>query len=226
MSASRLRTGRTSIWLPGRNAADADVDRQAALDAFDDAADDDLLVGVGLLDLVPDLHLLRFFAGEDDVAFAIFRAFQQDVDDVADLHGHLPVLVEEFVDGNDALRLESDVDDDLRFRDLEHRALDDLAFRDVAEAVIVKVQQPRILLRVALVLVVPGHLDGVFRAGRRASGVGGFGHRGLRLVFNIRHAVQVLLDRSIAGLGSGAGARGIAFRRQETHAKAGAPEFR
>src|SRR3954449_12572349 len=75
-SASRLRTGRTSICEPGRNArtpmstarphvvlrprqncAHADVHRQAALDAFDDTADDDLLLGVGLFDFVPNLHL-------------------------------------------------------------------------------------------------------------------------------------------------------------------------
>ena len=69
----------------GQERADADVDRQPALDALDDAADDDLAFGVGLLDLVPDLHLLGFFAREDDVAFAIFGALQQHVDDVARL---------------------------------------------------------------------------------------------------------------------------------------------
>src|ERR1700675_1236474 len=56
--ASRFLTGRTH----------ADVHREAALDPLDDAADDDLALGVRLFDLVPDLHLLRFFAGEDDVA--------------------------------------------------------------------------------------------------------------------------------------------------------------
>ena len=82
----------------GQERADADVDREAALDALDDAADDDLALGVGLLDLVPDLHLLGFFAREHDVAFAILGALEQHVDDVAGLHGDLAGLVEELVD--------------------------------------------------------------------------------------------------------------------------------
>src|SRR5207244_12276877 len=54
----------------GQERADADVHGETALDALDDAADDDLPLGVGLLDLVPNLHLLGFFAREADVAFA------------------------------------------------------------------------------------------------------------------------------------------------------------
>ena len=69
----------------GQERADADVHREPALDPLDDAADDDLALGIGLLDFVPDLHLLGFFAREDDVAFAIFGALEQDVDDVARL---------------------------------------------------------------------------------------------------------------------------------------------
>src|SRR5437868_3777504 len=154
-SASRFLTGRTSICDPGRNArtpmstarpplirsmtrpmttlrsAYADVDREAALDPLDDAADDDLALGIGLLDLVPNLHLLGFFAREDDVSFPVFRALEQHVDDVAGLHRHFAVLVEELVDLNDAFGLVSDVDDHFRRSDLEYRSLDDLAFRDV-----------------------------------------------------------------------------------------------
>ena len=100
----------------GQERADADVDREAALDALDDAADDDLALGVGLLDLVPDLHLLGFFAREDDVAFAVFGALEQHVDDVAGLDGDLAVLVEELVDRDDAFGLVADVDDDFRRR--------------------------------------------------------------------------------------------------------------
>src|SRR5512134_2612555 len=68
-SASRLRSGRIR--------AHADVDRQPALDALDDASDDDLPLGVGLFDLVPDLHLLGLLARQHDVAFTIFRTLQQ-----------------------------------------------------------------------------------------------------------------------------------------------------
>ena len=146
-SASRLRTGTHVDLRAGQERADADVDGEAALDALDDAADDDLALGVGLLDLVPDLHLLGFFAREDDVAFAIFGALEQHVDDVAGLHGDLAVLVEELVERDDAFGLVADVDDHFRGGDLEHRALDDLAFRDVPEAVIVEFQQAGVFLR-------------------------------------------------------------------------------
>src|SRR5207248_7966716 len=60
--------------------AHADVDGEPALDALDDAADDDLTLCVGLLDLVPDLHLLGFFAREHDVALAILSTLEDHVD--------------------------------------------------------------------------------------------------------------------------------------------------
>ncbi len=87
LAAQRVEVAhRTHVDLrAGQERAHADVDREAALDALDDAADDDLALGVGLLDLVPDLHLLGFFAREDDVAFAILGALEQHVDDVAGL---------------------------------------------------------------------------------------------------------------------------------------------
>ncbi len=108
---------RTHVDLrAGQERADADVHREAALDPLDDAADDDLALGIGLLDLVPDLHLLGFFAREDDVAFAVFGALEQHVDDVAGLDGDLAVLVEELVDGDDAFGLVADVDDHFRRR--------------------------------------------------------------------------------------------------------------
>ena len=107
-----MRTGRTSICEPGQERTDADVDGKTALDALDDAADDDLPLGVGLLDIVPDLHLLGFFTREHDVAVAILGALEQDVDNVAGLHRDLPGLVDKLVDGDDAFRLVADVDDD------------------------------------------------------------------------------------------------------------------
>ena len=68
----------------------------------------------------------------------------------------LAVLVEELVDRDDAFGLVADVDDDFRRGHLENRALDDLAFRDVPEAVIVDVEQPRVLVRIDLVVVFTG----------------------------------------------------------------------
>src|SRR6185503_13136896 len=137
----------------GQERADADVHRQAALDALDHPADDDLALGIGLLDLVPDLHLLGFFAREDDVAFAIFGPLEQHVDDVAGLNGDFAGLVEELVDRDDAFGFVADVNDDFGGSDFENRSLDDFTFRDIAEAVIVGIEQPGILGRVDLFVV-------------------------------------------------------------------------
>ena len=139
----------------GQERADADVDGETALDAFDDAADDHLLFREGALDLVPNLHLLGLLARQHDVAFTIFRALEQHVDDVAGLHGDLSGFVEELVDGDDPLRLVADVDDDLGVGDLENRALDDFAFCYIPEAVIVKVQQAGVFLRVHIGIFCP-----------------------------------------------------------------------
>ena len=96
----------------GQERAHADVDGKAALDALDHAADHDLPLGIGLLDFVPNLHLLGFFAREHDVAVAVFGALEQHVHGVAGLHGHFAALVEKFIDPDHAFRLVADVDDD------------------------------------------------------------------------------------------------------------------
>ena len=137
----------------GEERADADVHRQAALDPLDHPADDHLLLGVRLFHVVPDLHLLGFFAREDDVAFTVFGALEEDVDDVAGLDGNLPGFVDELVDRDDPFGLVPDVDDDFRGRHFEDGSLDDLTFRDVAEAGIVKVQKAGILLRIDLIVL-------------------------------------------------------------------------
>ena len=146
----------------GEERAHADVDGEPALDALDDAADDDLAIREGLLDLVPDLHLLGFFAREDDMAVAVFGALEQHVDDVAGLHHDGAGLVEELVDRDDAFGLVADVDDDFVFVHLEDGALDDLTFRDVAEAVIVKVQEAGKFRRVHVLVEATCDLRGGF----------------------------------------------------------------
>src|SRR6185295_17194337 len=181
----------------GEERADADVHREAALDPLDDAADDDLPLGVGLLDLVPDLHLLGLLARQHDVAFAILRALEQHVDQVAALHGHLAALVEEFVDGNQAFCLVADVDDDRRLGHLQHGALHDLAFRHVAEAVVIDVEHGRELLRIHVLVVhrLEGRTGGLPSPGaRRCSGLFTRLVGRDQPVFNIRHSLRVLLN--------------------------------
>src|SRR6185436_12041202 len=99
-------TDRSNVDLrTGQERPHTDVHGEAALDSLDDAADDDFPVGVGLLDFVPDLHLLGLLARAHDVAFPIFRTFEQHVDRVARLHGDVAVLVEEFVAGAETFGL-------------------------------------------------------------------------------------------------------------------------
>src|SRR3954469_18947920 len=189
----------------GQEGADADVHRQAALDPLDDAADDDLALRVGLLDFVPNLHLLGFFAREDDVAFAVFGALEEHVDDVAGLDRDFAVLVEELVDRNDPFRLVADVDNHFRRGHLENRALDDLTFRDVPEAVIVGIEQPCVLGRVDLVVVFTGpclqrafiRAFASFRSLRRRDPA----RTGSVLVCYVRHALRVLLYPTALSIG-------------------------
>src|ERR1043165_3763526 len=143
LAAQRIEVAhRANVDLrAGQEGAHPNVDGEAALDPLDDAADHDLALGVGLLDLVPDLHLFGFFTREDDVTLAIFGALEQDVDDIARLDRDLASFVQEFGGLNDAFRLVAHVDDDFRGSDLENRSLDALAFRDVAEAVIVAFEE-------------------------------------------------------------------------------------
>src|SRR6266851_874915 len=183
----------------GQERADADVHRETALDPLDDAADHDLALGIGLLDLVPNLHLLGFFTREDDVAFAIFRPLQQYVDDVAGLDRHLAVLVEELVHRDDAFGFVTDVDDDFRRGDFENRSLDDFAFRDVAEAVIVGIEQPRVLGRIDLLVVFarPCFQRAYIRALTAlrpfaCCDAAAAARTGSVLVFYVRHALRVL----------------------------------
>ena len=177
----------------GQECPHADVYGKATLDPFDDAADHDLLVGVRALDFVPDLHLLGFFAREDDVAVAVFGLLEQHVDGVAGLHGDLPVFVEELLDRDDAFGLESDIDHHFGVGDLQHCSLDDLAFRDVAEAVIVDVQQAGIFRRIYLVVVEDGIAS---RTARRGTSLGlVVGHLARYqnclcvLLFDVRHVI-------------------------------------
>ena len=106
------------------------------------------------------------------MAVAVFRALEQHVDHVAGLHHHGAGLVEELVDRDHAFRLVADVDDDFVFRDFEDGPLDDLTFRDVSEAVIVKVQEAGKFRRVhvlAETTLMRGGLEGVPARGRGCS---------------------------------------------------------
>ena len=112
------------------------------------------------------------------------------------LHGDVSVLVEEFADRDEAFGLVADVDDDVGFSDLEDRALDDLAFRHVPEAVVVNTKHGRKLLRIHAVVMHRLHSRACWLASPGACRCAGlFAHFLGRNqpVFYIRHSVRVLL---------------------------------
>ena len=112
----------------GQKGADADVDGQAALDALDDAALDHGPFAVGALDLIPDLHPLGFFAGQDDIAVGILGLFQENIDGIAGFDGDLAAIVHKLLNRDDPLGFESDIDNDSAAGDGDDSSLDDFSF--------------------------------------------------------------------------------------------------
>src|SRR5699024_7443891 len=69
----------------GEEAAQADVDEEAALDDLDDAAGDDALVLLDLLDRAPGTLVLGALLGQDQAALLVLLLEDQGLDLVADL---------------------------------------------------------------------------------------------------------------------------------------------
>ena len=84
---SRFFTGLMSASEPGQEGADADVDREAALDAVDDPALDDAAFLEAVLHVGPDAHARRLGVGQQDVAFEVLGLLEQHLDVVADRDG-------------------------------------------------------------------------------------------------------------------------------------------
>ena len=70
----------------GHEGLDADIHRQAALDAAQHAAGNDELLLVGLVQVVPDAQARGARVGEQDVAFGLLAVLDHDVDHVAGLN--------------------------------------------------------------------------------------------------------------------------------------------
>jgi hypothetical protein len=117
--------------------ADADVDRQAALDSIDDPAVDDLAGFVALLDLRPDLHPLRFLLRENDMAFGVLGPLQQNLDVVAYLDRDIAVVVHELVDRDQSFGLVADVDNHMVGADADDMTGDNLPLREMPHALVI-----------------------------------------------------------------------------------------
>ena len=112
----------------GQEGADADIDRQTALDLLEHGAVHGHVGTEGLLDLVPDLHLLGALAAEAHVAVGILEHLEQHFHDLAHLHTLRAVGVVELVKVDGSRTLVADVDDDVLAADFHDHATHDFLF--------------------------------------------------------------------------------------------------
>src|SRR5690606_16919458 len=110
---------------PRQEGAHADVHLQAALDPRDDGALDELVLGVLLIELLPDLELVRLLLREHAEAILVLARFDEDVDRVPDRDPDLPVLGGELTDVDETLGLVADVDEDKILEDVDDPSLGD-----------------------------------------------------------------------------------------------------
>ena len=123
----------------GQEAAQADVDDQAALDDLDDGALDDLVVLLLLLDRAPGALVLRALLGEDQPAFLVLLLEDQGLDLIADGDDLVRVdvvLDGELAGGDDTLGLVADVEQDLVTVDLDDGAFDDVSVVEVLDRLV------------------------------------------------------------------------------------------
>ena len=123
----------------GKKRLQANVNRQAALDARENHALDDLVPVIALADLVPDFDAVRLFLGEDDLAFAVFLLFKKNIHFLANLK--LPSMVGEFVQINRPFGLVADIYQHGVPSDVHHTPTDNLAFLDVLETFFIELFQ-------------------------------------------------------------------------------------
>ena len=128
-----------------------EVDGYAALDLAGQHTLDRHVVLVGFLDLLPDAEEVGLLLGEHDDAIVVFEALEKDLDLTA-LFELIGVL--ELIEGNGALTLEAELEDDGLFGDLEDLGLDDLTFTDVLKRVFVLGEKVRKVVSREIELVV------------------------------------------------------------------------
>ena len=114
----------------GQEAAQADVDDQAALDDLDHRARHHLAVVLLLFDGRPGPLVLRALLGQDEPPLLVLLLEHEGLDVVAERHdlGRVDVVADgELAGGDDPFGLEADVEEDLVAVDLDDRPLDDVA---------------------------------------------------------------------------------------------------
>ena len=95
-----------------------------AFDAAEHAAGENQLIVGSLFEIVPDAQARGFGVREQHVAFHLFAAVDHDIDHIAALDGYFTGRGLKLLDGNNAFRLVSEIDNDVFGGNAEHRALD------------------------------------------------------------------------------------------------------
>ena len=123
----------------GQEAAQADVEDQAALDDLDDGALDGLVLLLELLDGAPGALVLCALLGQDQAAFFVLLGEDQGFDQVADGHNLIGVdvvLDGEFTRRDDTFGLVTDVEQNLVPVHLDDGPLDDVAIVEVLDGLV------------------------------------------------------------------------------------------
>src|SRR5699024_5250788 len=120
----------------GEEAAQTDVEDEAALDDLDDGALDGLVLLLELLDGAPGTLVLRTLLGQDQPSVLVLLGEDQSLDLIAhldDLARVDIVLDGQLTRGDDALGLVADVEQNLVAVNLDDRALDDVTIVEVLD---------------------------------------------------------------------------------------------
>ena len=123
----------------GQEAAQADVEDQAALDDLDHLAGDDAVLLLDLLDRAPGALVLCALLGQDQATLLVLLLKDEGLDEVADRHdlGRVHVVLDgQLAGGDDALGLVPDVEQDLVAVDLDDGAVDDVAVVEVLDGLV------------------------------------------------------------------------------------------
>src|SRR5699024_3679538 len=123
----------------GQEAAQSDVDDQAALDDLDDGAGDNAIVFLDLLDVAPGALVLSALLREHETAFLVLLLENEGLDlvpDLDDFAGIDIVLEEQHAGVYDAFRLVSDVNEALVAVNLDDGSFDDVTIVEVLDGLV------------------------------------------------------------------------------------------
>ncbi len=128
---------RADIDLAARQERDGavEIDGEPALDPAEDHAGHPLIGLEALFELRPRLFAPRLLARQRGLAVLVFHAFEEDLDDVADMDlGFVAASGREFLQRHAAFGFEADIDQRGVILDADDAALDDGALEAVGDA--------------------------------------------------------------------------------------------